>query len=320
VLAELRNMGAGCDWIITKFRWLKATLEERGWWYPSEKDLAFHLFGRRPSDAFSADTFASELLDAYVVTAWTVATPSENWRKLGITQPETLSSEEFQLRLKELVPELYRSHDYDLLSLQVTREQLFARKEVNSMIDAELERLIFQRDQIREIEQHDRADARAIAAFDATPEGTCRLRYEMAHRRTLHVALADLVKQKALTKDDPDIPEPLEPTQIAPLLDVTLLSEPDHFVDPRPRPMGSEVRIDRPRQSEPITVELRERKPLVRSRFRDAVRNVAGTGKAPDAAAWLAAGIIIDDFRVGPELVADPIEIKTSVFCRLHIE
>jgi hypothetical protein len=313
VACELRTTVAGCDWIIAKWQWLRGALDQRDWWYPSERDLALNLFGKRPDDVFGTDAIASELFDAYIMLGWSLDSDVKtNWDLLGVVKPESMRESEFKDRLSRLIPRVYKD-DPKGEKLDTRHEIIYARRELFTLIDSELARIRTQRERCLELEKLDRSAARTIAGCDLTPEGATRLRYEQAYRRIMKASLAELARLKKEAKDDPEVASEIPQTETPHLLDITLITEVDHFIDPRPRPVEMDVVIDHRTRSEPTAGKLTPRNPLKGYRFRDAVFNTPGTKKAPPERIWTAAGIFIGEHLVNTRLLPDPIEVKTSV-------
>jgi hypothetical protein len=190
VVRQLRQTVAGCRWLVGQWELLAANLDERGMLERSQKVRAIHLLGKRLGD-LGTDP---------VVRAWVAAdlgtrhggTEIDFESVLGPIwqdRPEDMTEEEYLGRLRRMVAGL-PDRDEALSTLQ-------------SLI-VEVHGDLIERAALLEArDERDRALAVKCAAFDATPAGASRLRYEMSFERSLHASLRDLRACRKERASDP---------------------------------------------------------------------------------------------------------------------
>src|SRR4051812_21838494 len=174
VVRRLRRSSAGCRWLIG--RWEQLAIRLEGWkaLEPTERHLAAHLMGKRHDDLF--DPAVARLTVAYLGALRLDA--ERACEILRDDRPEGMGEVEFDRRVGSLCAALPDSASGHAQQVAIVAEAIDELEERLELVEAR--------------EGRDRELAVKTAAFDASPAGASRLRYEMSHERVLRASLRDL--------------------------------------------------------------------------------------------------------------------------------
>jgi hypothetical protein len=220
----LRCSVEGCDHVLGRLNWLLGSMSKRAYWYVSERDEVFRLFGHRPDEIFG-DGFGVDLFDAYITGCWMHDhTVEENWAGLGVQRPDYMSEYEFREWMKDKLPTALRAlvpkqhGPYGLIteeqSAELGLDGYYARVELEALLLREIERVESRREEVLERHLSNRAESPRRASCDASHAGQTIHRYEAMYRRAMFTILA----KHALAKADPEgeplsAPEPPPPPE-----------------------------------------------------------------------------------------------------------
>lgn len=231
VCVQLRMSTLGCQWMIDQLSMLITTLETRGFWYPSERDVVLNIFGLTTEDLF-LDSLAYEIVAAFVSAGWSTETNGDLFRVQALIRsgaPEGMAIWEYR-------------HRVDCLA-RATREAdpEASRAKLIDLLRPELETLAARVDLLRPIEETLRNTSSDREMVDTTRDGELRLRYEAMHRRDFQKAIRELEFYRKTFKsieveETPDLPAMAEYRSIiAPNEAKALPADPRHEPENRPR-------------------------------------------------------------------------------------
>lgn len=180
--AELRTTAQGCEWMMHELLKLRALLDVRGFWYPSERDVMLNVFGLTTEDLFY-DSIAYDIVEAFVSAGWSTEVNGDLARVQALIRskaPEDMAVWEYRHRVDCLAKSIRE------IDPEVSRLKLI------SLIEPEVELLRRRAEAIRPIDVYLRETARDREMVDTSREGELRLRYEAMHRRDFHKSLREL--------------------------------------------------------------------------------------------------------------------------------
>ena len=209
----LRTSVEGCDHLLRRLNWLLGAISKRAYWYISERDEVFRLFGRRPDEIFH-DGFSVDLFDAYITGCWMHhRNVEQNWVGLGVTRPDYMNEREFRDWMKDKLPTALRSlvpkddgpfATYGTMTKEMAKELeidgFYARVELEALLQREIERVESRRQEVLDRHQSNRAESPRRASCDVSPAGQTIHRYEGMYRR----AMFTILSKHALAKANPE--------------------------------------------------------------------------------------------------------------------
>jgi hypothetical protein len=101
IAVELRMTSLGCQWMMTELLKLKALLEVRQFWYPSERDVMLNVFGLTTEDLFF-DSLAFDIVEAFVAAGWSTEVNGDLLRVQALIRskaPEGMAVWEYRHRV-----------------------------------------------------------------------------------------------------------------------------------------------------------------------------------------------------------------------------
>jgi hypothetical protein len=178
----------GCDWILTRWELLAASLETSTFWTAAECTLGVNLLGEVMNTASVANEAAAALrLNAFAARAERV--PDQVDAFWG-TSTKHLDPEARQQAIEASLPDRATAHTA-----------------LSAIIAAEMARVEALRAVALEGEKAELTDAANRASFDTLDDATLMRRYETAHSLDLHRCLGQLVKMRKLESACQPTPE-----------------------------------------------------------------------------------------------------------------
>ena len=178
VVRRLRQSSLGCLWLLGQWGELAGRLRDWKCVEPSQRLHAIHLMGKQTNDVF--DPIVSRWVAAYLgaLMGDAQADVGRACNLLATHRADGMSAAEFERRIELLCKTLPDTVGGNVALTQVVVEAIAELTERLELIEVR--------------ERRDRELAVSCAAFDATPAGASRLRYEMSHERVFRASLRDL--------------------------------------------------------------------------------------------------------------------------------
>ncbi len=178
----LRCSSRGCTWIMEHCETLIESLVKRGYWYPSERDLALNICGLTTEDLFY-DSLAFDIVEAFVKAGWSTEINGDMCRLQAVIRtpaPEGMASWEYRHRVDSLA----------IMTKEVDPEP--SRAKLIKILRTVIEEVESRKPSMKAHEDYLRSLAADRTAVDTSPEGQLRMRYETMHRREMRTTLHDL--------------------------------------------------------------------------------------------------------------------------------
>jgi hypothetical protein len=177
VAPKLRQTSAGCRWMLAEWDGLDAMLDEPGYWPHSRLQRALALLGYTAQQWRDAGPVIDVIVCAMSARYGKQTTPANVRFALG-GKPEAMGKLEYQNETEALA--------------SICDDKETGRVELKTIVadaKADLEERL---EWIEAVEERKLATAADRAAFDDSPAGQRRQRYEAMHDRALRAALRDL--------------------------------------------------------------------------------------------------------------------------------
>jgi hypothetical protein len=179
VVGRLEATGAGCQWLIDRFRELEAILESDQVWYAPERFRAFRLLRIHPGDAYY-DTALTLLVQAcQVLDPEAGSLVGEVWNEFVPT---------------DKLPELEETYQRAIRH-RPAPDHAAAREQLLKIVRGEIERLAEKALWHEERAEIEAALSDHLLAFDDSKEAELLRRYEFSCEKLMHRNLDELKKR-----------------------------------------------------------------------------------------------------------------------------
>jgi hypothetical protein len=203
VVSRMQLTPEGINWLITRWAGIARRLEEEGFLHYPDKLALVRMLGRRHEDVLD-DPVVQEV---FLACRALHPQPWDVWDDCYQAALGLPNRPIYYLRVERLQKAQPASKEQAALALM-------------RLVLTELDRLNSLREEVTARTRSDRSEAVARSLFDASEEGSKRLRYEAASSRELHRSLADLSrlrKEGGETEDEAITVEvPAPPPEPAP--------------------------------------------------------------------------------------------------------